>query len=103
LSPENAREGLKSLSNQSQLKVEIQNRLAIAVLAPNLEISLTDGEESDIKSLQFTPPEWIPQAWQEKNPRFLKEGIPSGEILQIELPIPLPANAAGYRVRVLYP
>jgi len=103
LSPENAREGLKSPANQSLLKVEIQNRLAIAVLAPNLEISLTDAEESDIKSLQFSPQEWIPKAWQEKNPNFLKTGIPSGELLQVELPITLPANAAGYRVRVLYP
>ena len=100
---ENAREGLISLTNQSLLKVELQNRLAIAVLAPNLEITLTDAEESDIKSLQFTPQEWLPKIWQETNPRFLITGVPSGEILQIDLPIPLPANAAGYRVRVLYP
>jgi ribosomal protein L11 methyltransferase len=103
LLPETPREGLKSLTNQSLLKVEVQNRLAIAVLAPNLEISLTDAEESDIKSLQFTPQEWLPKIWQETNPRFLITGVPSGEILQIELPITLPANAAGYRVRVLYP
>jgi ribosomal protein L11 methyltransferase len=103
LSPENAREGLKNPANQSLLQVEIQNRLAIAVLAPNLEISLTDAEESEIKSLQFTPQEWVPKAWQEKHPDFLKKGIPSGEILQPELPISLPPNAAGYRVRVLYP
>ncbi|WP_371818489.1 DUF3426 domain-containing protein [Polynucleobacter sp. JS-JIR-II-50] len=103
LAPENAREGLKNPANQSLLQVEIQNRLAIAVLAPNLEISLTDAEETEIKSLQFTPQEWLPKVWQEKNPDFLKKGIPSGEILQLELPISLPLNAAGYRVRVLYP
>ena len=102
LSPENAREGLKNPANQSVLQVEIQNRLAIAVLAPNLEISLTDAEESEIKSLQFTPQEWLPKAWQETHPDFLKKGIPSGEMLQLELPISLPPNAAGYRVRVLY-
>jgi ribosomal protein L11 methyltransferase len=103
LSPENAREGLKNPVNQSLLQVEIQNRLAIAVLAPNLEISLTDAEESEIKSLQFTPQEWVPKVWQEAHSDFLKKGIPSGEILQLELPISLPPNAAGYRVRVLYP
>jgi ribosomal protein L11 methyltransferase len=103
LSPENAREGLKNPANQSVLQVEIQNRLAIAVLAPNLEISLTDAEESEIKSLQFSSQEWLPKAWQETHPDFLKKGIPSGEILQLELPISLPPNAAGYRVRVLYP
>ncbi|WP_269460627.1 DUF3426 domain-containing protein [Polynucleobacter necessarius] len=103
LSPENSRDGLKSLKNQSLLQVEIQNRLAIAVLPPTLEISLTDAEESDIKSLQFTPQEWLPSSWQEQHADFLKTGVPSGEILQVELPITLPISAAGYRVRVLYP
>jgi ribosomal protein L11 methyltransferase len=103
LSLENAREALKNAANQSLLQVEIQNRLAIAVLAPNLEITLTDAEESEIKSLQFTPQEWLPKTWQESHPDFVKKGVPSGEILQLELPISLPQNAAGYRVRVLYP
>ena len=103
LSPENAREALKNAANQSLLQVEIQNRQAIAVLAPNLEITLTDAEESEIKSLQFTPQEWLPKAWQDSHPDFLKKGVPSGEILQLELPISLPQNAAGYRVRELYP
>lgn len=103
ISPENAREGLKNPANQSLLQVEIQNRLAIAVLAPNLEISLTDAEESEIKSLQFTPQQWLPKNWQDTHPDFLKKGIPSAETLQLELPIALPPKAAGYRVRVLYP
>ena len=103
LSPENVREGLKSAANPSVLQVEIQNRLAIPVLAPHLEITLTDAEESQIKSLQFTPAEWLPASWQESHPDFLKKGIPSGEIIQVELPISLTENTAGYRVRVLYP
>ncbi|WP_231970127.1 DUF3426 domain-containing protein [Polynucleobacter necessarius] len=102
LSPENARESLKSSANQSTLQVQIQNRLAITVLPPNLEITLTDAEESEVQSLRFTPQEWLPQVWQEAHPDFLKKGVPSGEILQIELPITLPPNAAGYRVQVLY-
>lgn len=102
LTPENSREGLKSPANQSVLQVEIQNRLAITVLAPNLEITLTDAEESEIKTLQFTPQEWVPKTWQEAHSDFLKNGIPSGELLQVELPISIPPNAAGYRVRVLY-
>uniref|UniRef100_B1XT46 Ribosomal protein L11 methyltransferase n=1 Tax=Polynucleobacter necessarius subsp. necessarius (strain STIR1) TaxID=452638 RepID=B1XT46_POLNS len=86
------------------MQAEIQNRLAITVLPPNLEITLTDAEESEIKSLQFTLQEWVPKAWQETHSDFLKNGILSGELLQIELPISLPQNnAAGYRVRVLYP
>jgi len=103
LSPENAREGLKSGANQSILQVEIQNRLALSVLAPNLEISLTDAEEAEIKSIQFSPKEWLPAAWQESHPDFLRKGIASGEQIQTSLAIQLPQNAAGYRVRVVYP
>ncbi len=103
LSPENAREGLKSAVNQSILQVEIQNRVAIAVLAPNLEISLTDAEESEIKSIQLTPKEWLPIAWQDAHSDFLRYGIAAGEQIQTELPLLLPPNAAGYRVRAFYP
>jgi ribosomal protein L11 methyltransferase len=103
LTPENAREGLKNAPNQSVLQVEIQNRLAIAILIPNLEISLTDAEESELKSIQLTPKEWLPVAWQDAHPEFSSKGAASGEVIQAQLPLLLPANAAGYRVRVLYP
>jgi ribosomal protein L11 methyltransferase len=103
LSPESSRESLKNASNQSTLQVEIQNRLALPVLFPNLEISLTDAEESEIKTIRFTPQEWLPSAWQESHPNFLRQGAPSGEIFSSELLISLPQNAAGYRVRIFYP
>ncbi|QWE22842.1 50S ribosomal protein L11 methyltransferase [Polynucleobacter sp. AP-Jannik-300A-C4] len=103
LSPENAREGLKNDLNQFVMQVQLQNRLALSVLFPNLEITLTDAEESEIKSIQFTPQEWLPSAWQESHTDFLNQGAPSGEIFSSELPISLPQNAAGYRVRIFYP
>jgi ribosomal protein L11 methyltransferase len=103
LTPENAREGLKNVANQSILQVEIQNRLSLAVLLPNLEVSLTDAEESEIKTLQFSPKEWLPSAWQETHPDYLRVGAPSGEIIRTDLPISLPPTAAGYRVRAYYP
>lgn len=103
LAPENVREGLKNSSNQSILQVEIQNRLAIAVLLPNLEVSLTDAEESEIKTLQFLPKEWLPSSWQETHSNYLRVGAPSGELIRADLPISLPQNAAGYRVRAFYP
>jgi ribosomal protein L11 methyltransferase len=103
LSPENVRESLKIPANQSMLQVEIQNRLAIPMLLPNLEISLTDAEESELKSIQLSPKEWLPPSWQESHPDFSKTGTPAGEIIQTEVPLTLPQNAAGYRVRVLYP
>jgi len=103
LSTENAREGLKNPLNQSTLQVEIQNRLALPVLFPNLEIYITDAEEVEITSIQFSPQEWLPNAWKESHPYFLLRGAPSGEIFRSELPITLPQHAAGYRVRIFYP
>ncbi|QKM63943.1 50S ribosomal protein L11 methyltransferase [Polynucleobacter tropicus] len=103
LSSESARDGLKSPANQSILQIEIQNRLAIPILFPNLEISLTDAEESELKTIHLTPKEWLSPSWQESHPDFLKNGAPAGEIILAELPILLPANAAGYRVHVIYP
>ncbi len=102
LTPENAREGLKSPANQSQLQIEMQNRLAIPILLPNLEISLTDTEELDLKSIRLAPQDWLPPSWQESHPDFSRLGAPAGEIIQTQLPINLPPNAAGYRVRALY-
>lgn len=103
LLPKNASESVKGATNSSVLQIEVQNRLALSVLPPNIEVSLTDAEESEIKTIQFLPEEWIPIAFQETHPQFLRKGIPSNELLQTELPIKLPDNAAGYRVRVFYP
>ena len=103
LALENSPEALKTPANQSTLQVEIQNRLAINILWPYLEISLTDADESELKSIQFSPKQWLPANWQESHPDFLREGAPAGEIIHSDLPIALSQNAAGYRVRVFYP
>ena len=103
LSPENAREGLKGGSNHSILQVELQNKLALPVLPPNLVLVITDAEENEIESMQFTPQEWLTYEWQESHPDFLQVGVRPGEALSINLPISLPQNAAGYRVSVIYP
>jgi ribosomal protein L11 methyltransferase len=103
LAPENAREGPKNGLNQSMLQVEIQNRLALPVLFPNVEVLLTDAEELEIKTIQFSPLEWLPSAWRDTHPEFLRQGAPSGEIFRSQLSIALPQNAAGYRVRIFYP
>ncbi|WP_254598115.1 DUF3426 domain-containing protein [Polynucleobacter antarcticus] len=103
LSTENAREGLKIASNQSMVAVALQNRLAIPVLFPHLEIFLTDAEESEIQTIQFNPQAWVPQTWQDAHPQFLTRGAPSGEMYRLQFPIALPPNTAGYRVRIFYP
>jgi len=103
LALENSSEALKTPTNQSVLQVEIQNRVAIAILWPSLEISLTDADESELKSLQFSPKDWLPENWQSSHPDFLNSGAAAGEIIHANLPISLPNNTAGYRVRVFYP
>lgn len=103
LTPENAQEPLKFATNQSILQVELQNRLALPVLFPNLEILLTDADEAEIKTVSFSAKEWLPMAWQESHPDFLRQGAPSGEIFLTKLAISVPQNTAGYRVRIFYP
>ena len=103
LAPENAGEGLKNAPNQSQLQVSVQNRLAIPVLLPNLEVTVTNAEETEIQSIQFTPQQWLPQEWQTSHPHFLKRGAAAGEAIATNLSLTLPPNAAGYRIRIFYP
>ena len=103
LSLENILKDPQNASNQSMLEVEIQNRLAIPVLFPYLEFSLTDADESVIETMRFTPDQWIPLSWQAAHPKFLAEGAPSGEIYRLQLPVMLPQAAAGYRIRIIYP
>ncbi|WP_243391946.1 DUF3426 domain-containing protein [Polynucleobacter meluiroseus] len=102
LAQESSGEPLKIPANQSKLQVEIQNRLAIPVLFPYLELTLTDAEESEIKTIQFSPQEWLPISWQDSHPLFLLRGAPSGESIHSELAFVMPQNTAGYRVRIFY-
>ena len=103
LSLENFSEDSQNASNQSVLQVAIQNRLALPVLFPHLALSLTDADEADIETIQFTPAQWIPLGWQTAHPNFLTEGAPSGEAYRLDLPVMLPQHAAGYRVYIIYP
>ena len=103
LALDHAQEGLKNPSKQSILKVDINNRIGIAVLWPNLEISLTDPEETVIQTIEFSPSEWIPAQFQELHPNFLRTGAPALENIHTELVITPPNQVAGYRVRLFYP
>jgi ribosomal protein L11 methyltransferase len=98
-----AQQGSKAPANPSLLEVEIQNRLLMPIALPHLELTLTDLEESPLQSITLSPQEWLPAAWQESHLRFALTGAPAGEIIRTSIPLQLPSNAAGYRVRVLYP
>jgi ribosomal protein L11 methyltransferase len=103
LGMQTAQQGSKAPANPSLLEVEIQNRLLMPIALPHLELTLTDLEESPLQSITLTPQEWLPAAWQENHLRFALTGAPAGEIIRTSIPLQLPGNAAGYRVRVLYP
>ncbi len=100
---ENPQKGPVGSPNQSILQIDLQNRLAIAVLWPNLELTFTDIDEAELNSIQFTPEQWLPNSWKDTHPQFLNHGAPAGETFQTTLVVPLPENAAGYRVRIFYP
>ena len=88
---------------QSILQIELQNRLFVAVAIPHLELTLSDADEKTIARILMSPEEWLPKPWQSAHPSFLLTGAPPKELFSLSIPLQLPANAAGYRLRVAYP
>jgi ribosomal protein L11 methyltransferase len=103
LGMQTAQQGSKAPANPSIFEVEIQNRLLMPIALPHLELTLTDLDESPLQSITLTPQEWLPATWQESHLRFALTGAPARDIIRTSIPLQLPSNAAGYRVRVLYP
>jgi len=90
-------------SGQSLLQIELQNRLALPVAIPSLELILTDADEKTITRILLSPEEWLPKTWQSTHPDFLLAGASAGEVFKLSIPLQVPSNAAGYRLRVAYP
>ena len=88
---------------QSILQIELQNRLAVPIAIPGLELTLTDADEKIIARVLLSPEEWLPKTWQSAHPSFLLTGASAGELFSLSIPLQLPPNAAGYRLRVAYP
>jgi len=88
---------------QSILQIELQNRLLVPVAIPHLELTLSDADEKTIARILMSPEEWLPKTWQSAHPSFLLTGAPPKELFNLSIPLQLPANAAGYRLRVAYP
>jgi ribosomal protein L11 methyltransferase len=98
-----AQQASKAPANPSVLEVEIQNRLMMPIALPHLELTLTDTDESAVQLILFSPKEWLPASWRESHTLFERNGAPSGESIRALIPLQLPGNAAGYRVRLFYP
>jgi ribosomal protein L11 methyltransferase len=103
LGMQTAQQASKAPTNPSALEVEIQNRLMMPIALPHLELTLTDTDESTVQLIVFPPEEWLPASWRESHTQFARDGAPGGEIIRALIPLQLPSNAAGYRVRLFYP
>jgi ribosomal protein L11 methyltransferase len=103
LGMQTAQQASKVPANPSVLEVEIQNRLMMPIALPHLELTLTDTDESAVQLIVFTPEEWLPASWRESHTQFERNGAPGGESIRALIPLQLPSNAAGYRVRLFYP
>ena len=103
LGMQTAQQASKAPANPSVLEVEIQNRLMMAIALPHLELTLTDTDESAVQLIVFSPEEWLPASWRESHPQFSRNGAAGGQSIRALIPLQLPGNAAGYRVRLFYP
>jgi len=103
LGMQTAQQASKAPANPSVLEVEIQNRLMMPIALPHLELTLTDTDESAVQLILFSPKEWLPASWRESHTQFERNGAPGGESIRALIPLQLPGNAAGYRVRLFYP
>jgi ribosomal protein L11 methyltransferase len=103
LGMQTAQQASKAPANPSVLEVEIQNRLMMPIALPHLELTLTDTDESAVQLILFSPKEWLPALWRESHTLFERNGAPGGESIRALIPLQLPGNAAGYRVRLFYP
>jgi ribosomal protein L11 methyltransferase len=103
LGMQTAQQGSKAPANPSLLEVEIQNRLMMPIALPHLELTLTDTDESAVQLVSFSPEEWLPASWRDAHTQFARIGAPGGERIRALIPLQLPSNAAGYRVRLFYP
>ena len=103
LGMQTAQQASKAPANPSVLEVEIQNRLMMPIALPHLELTLTDTDESIVQLILFSPEEWLPASWRESHVHFARDGAPGGESIRALIPLQVPSNAAGYRVRLFYP
>ncbi len=85
------------------LSFELQNRFVLPVAWPNLELTLTDTAENILSRIELQPAVWLPATYQTTHTDYLTIGAPASLQISCSVPLKLPAQAAGYRLRVLYP
>lgn len=91
--------------NQTELKLQmrVEKRSAFKNVAiPHLEVILTDPSDEILAAKILKPQEWLPQDALRDNDLLLLGITPESEITTT-VPMQIPENAAGYRIRVFYP
>jgi ribosomal protein L11 methyltransferase len=82
------------------LKLQIRNKLNIAVVWPSIVLSITDINDVLLSEIALSPEEWLPQELQSSQSEALN-ATPLQEVAS-NLPLSLPEKAAGYRLRLSY-
>lgn len=91
--------------NQTELKLQarVEKRSEFKNVAiPHLEVILTDAADELVANKILKPQEWLPQDALRDNDLLLLGISPESEITTI-VPMQIPENASGYRIRVFYP
>jgi ribosomal protein L11 methyltransferase len=82
------------------LKLQIRNKLNIAVVWPSIILSITDINDVLISEIVLSPQDWLPQELQlSQSEKFSAQ--PLQEVTS-NLPLSLPEKSAGYRLRLSY-
>jgi ribosomal protein L11 methyltransferase len=82
------------------LKLQIRNKLNIAVVWPSMILSITDINDVLISEIVLSPQDWLPQELQ-STPSEPSNAAPLQEVSS-NFPLSLPEKSAGYRLRLSY-
>lgn len=95
----------KPSSHTGLLQLQIRNQLNAFVAWPSLVISITDANDVIIAEILAEPQDWLPADIQptglDSGNHLSKGAAPRFEV-STNIPLALPEQAAGYRVRVTY-
>ena len=103
LGMENKNNVSKEAEIASILSFELQNRLLLPVAWPNVELTISDTAENTLSRIELPPAAWLPTQFQTDHTNYLQTGASAGLKVSCALPLKLPAQAAGYRLRIVYP
>ena len=91
-----------SHAEQSQLQLQIRNKLAVTVAWPSIELLVTNANDVVIAQQLITPNNWLPDDLG-SSPEKISQGALGKSEISSNINLTLPEESAGYRIRILYP